>query len=188
MQDRQRRRARVASASTCSGPTLWASSHRGNVGPARGKATPLKLDIDLASLDSAARLAMIHEADDEEIERALDSERRGEVLDAIFALMADRFDPGSAAGMDAVIHFKVWDRPGGGYDHYEIVIREGSCRVNNPPTEEPRLTLKARPADFVRIALGNASGFRLALRGRLRVVGDVALARKVPDLFPLAEK
>ena len=143
----------------------------------------LDLNVDWASADPAAVLAEVRAASDEEIAEALSGPERDAVLRNVFSLMARELDPERARGVDATIHFKVWDRPGGGYDHYELAIAEGAAKVSDSPGGNPTLTIKGRAADLIRVAVGDANAVKLAFRGRLRVLGDLNFARKVPDLF-----
>ena len=113
-------------------------------------------------------------------------ESRERVIDALVARMAGSLRPEKAGDLDAVIHVKLWDRPGGGYDHRELIIRDGSCRATAAPAEEPDLTLKVRPGDLRRIVTGEAGPKRLAFRGRLRVIGDIGLAMRLTELFDLS--
>ncbi|MCB0864567.1 MAG: SCP2 sterol-binding domain-containing protein, partial [Solirubrobacterales bacterium] len=89
-------------------------------------------------------------------------------------------------GLDEVIHVKLWDRPGGGYDHRELVIRDGACTASAEPSEEPDLTLKVRPEDLRKIVTGEAGTKRLAFRGRLRAIGDIRLGMRLTDIFDLS--
>ncbi|MEO7197885.1 MAG: SCP2 sterol-binding domain-containing protein [Solirubrobacterales bacterium] len=111
---------------------------------------------------------------------------RERIIDALVTHMASRLRPAEAGDLDAVIHVKLWDRPGGGYDHRELVIRERACSVSANPSEEPDLTLKVRPEDLRRIVSGEAGAKRLAFRGRLRVVGDIRLGMRLTELFDLS--
>jgi putative sterol carrier protein len=54
-----------------------------------------------------------------------------------------------------------------------------------PPSREPDLTLKIRPSDLRAIVAGKAGPRRLALRGRLRVLGDLKLGMRLSELFDL---
>ena len=56
-------------------------------------------------------------------------------------------------------------------------------RVATTPQHEPRLTLKIRPTDLRRIVTGDAGPRRLALQGKLRVLGDLRFGMKLQDLF-----
>ena len=112
-----------------------------------------------------------------------DPATRERVIDVLVGHMASlyRGDP----TVDAVLHVKLWDRPGGGYDHRELLIRDGACVATDAPEHEPRLTLKVRPTDLRRIVNGEAGPKRLALQGRLRAIGDVGLGLRLSQLFDL---
>ena len=75
-----------------------------------------------------------------------------------------------------------WDRPGGGYDHYEMRIAERECHLIEPDGA-PDLTLKIRPTDLRKLIVGETGVRRLALMGRLRAVGDLGLGMQLGDLF-----
>jgi len=62
------------------------------------------------------------------------TESRERVIDALVEHLAAALRPERAAGLDKVIHVKLWDRPGGGYDHRELVIRDGACTAAAEPT------------------------------------------------------
>ena len=107
---------------------------------------------------------------------------RTRVIDAMVEHMASLFRPEKAEGVDAVIHIKLWDRPGGGYDHAELRIADGQCVVREP-SGDPDLTLKVRPGDLRKMITGETGARRLAIKGRLRAVGDIGLGLKLPDMF-----
>jgi putative sterol carrier protein len=130
--------------------------------------------------------AGIVELDEDEFDELMAvAESRERVIAALLEHMADRLDPEAAADVDAVIHIKLWDRPGGGYDHHELVIRDGRCEARMDPAEDPDLTLKVRPGDLRKIVTGDTGPKRLAFRGRLRALGDVRLGMRLTDLFDL---
>lgn len=115
-----------------------------------------------------------------------EQESRDKVIDALVVHFAGRVRPEKTQGMDAVIHIKLWDRPGGGYDHRELVIHDGTCGASDAPVHDPRLTLKIRPEDLRAIVTGKAGPKRLAFRGRLRAIGDIAFGMRLTDLFDLS--
>ena len=53
--------------------------------------------------------------------------------------MAEHVEPTRSRATDAVVHFKILDRPrtGGGYDHYEVVFEDGSVHRSEKPEREP---------------------------------------------------
>jgi putative sterol carrier protein len=115
-----------------------------------------------------------------------DLERRERVIDVLVDHLAGQLRPEAAGDLDAVIHVKLWDRPGGGYDHRELVIHDGACAASATPSRDPDLTLKIRPSDLRAIIAGDAGPRRLALRGRLRVLGDLKLGMRLSELFDLS--
>jgi putative sterol carrier protein len=138
-------------------------------------ADPSAVYRDVVALDDKAFSAVMAEQDN-----------RDKVIDALVVHFAGRLRADKAEGVDAVIHIKLWDRPGGGYDHRELVIGDGTCTASATPSHEPRLTLKVRPEDLRAIVTGKAGPKRLALRGKLRVIGDIAFGMKLTDLFDLS--
>lgn len=131
--------------------------------------------------------AAIKELDEEEFAALMArTESRERVIDALVQHLAERLRPERAEGLDKVIHVKLWDRPGGGYDHRELVIRGGACTASAEPAQEPDLTLKVRPEDLRRIVTGQAGPKRLAFQGRLRAIGDIRLGLGLSDLFDLS--
>jgi hypothetical protein len=145
---------------------------------------PRMIDLDAPPEEVYAQLVGVSDAGFEKLMG--EPETRQRVIDTLIEHMAQRLRPEQATAVDAVIHVKLWDRPGGGYDHRELIIREGRCIANDPPTEEPRMTLKIRPADLRAMVVGATGPRRLAFNRRLGVVGDVRLAWKLPDLFDLS--
>lgn len=129
--------------------------------------------------------ARVVELDDDEFSDLMaQPEPRAQVIDALVTHMATLYkgDP----KVDAVLHVKLWDHPDGGYDHHELVIADGACTpTHGEPQHEPDLTLKVRPEDLRRIVTGEAGPRRLALKGRLRVLGDLRLGMRLSELFDL---
>jgi putative sterol carrier protein len=143
--------------------------------------------IDPAAVDPAEFAEQVKTASPKALEQLMQSDLRELVLDEIFARMARHFRADKAEGLDAVIHWKVYDRPDGGYDHYEVVVQDGTCEVRKPPEAKPRVTLKLAPAHFLKLVTGNADGNRLFLRRKLKIDGDLILAARLTALFDIPE-
>lgn len=142
------------------------------------------IDLDGSPAEVFARVLGTDAAEFDELME--DRESRGRIIDALVQHLASRLRPERAGDLDAVIHVKLWDRPGGGYDHRELVIRDGHCAASATPAEEPDLTLKVRPSDLRKIVSGEAGPKRLAFSGRLRAIGDIRLGMRLTDLFDLS--
>jgi putative sterol carrier protein len=160
-------------------------------GPAQGFARapvgygqPVAKGINFKTAKAADIVAAIGSMDEEEFDALMSGDERQPVLDALISFFSSYFKPEHAEGVDAVLHVKLWDKPGGGYDHYEVVIRGGKCIVSAKPSDDdPDLTLKVRPTDLLGIVLDRTGPRRLAMRGRLRVLGDLSLGMRLGEMF-----
>jgi putative sterol carrier protein len=140
----------------------------------------------LETVDPADFARLIAESSDEQLVEVMDGSARKQVLDEIFNRMAEHVDPAGAAGTEAVVHFKILDRPeslGGGYDHYEVVFEDGACTASDQPERDPNVTIKVGPVDFLKLASNQASGPTLFLTGKLKLEGDVMLASRLTGFF-----
>jgi putative sterol carrier protein len=142
-------------------------------------------DLDTGAVDAAQFARSVATTPDSELAAGMRSELRGRILDEIFKRMEEHFRAEKAQGIDAVVHFHITD---GGEDRYEVVIRDGSCTVNKPPTGDPRVTLSIDGVSFLKLVTGNASGPELFLRRRLKIKGDLVFAASVPGMFRIPRR
>jgi putative sterol carrier protein len=134
--------------------------------------------------DAGQLAQLVAGATDEQLAEGMsDPESRKATLDDIFRRMAEHVEPSKAKGNDAVIHWKILDRPDGGYDHYEVVVEDGACTVTDSPSREPRVTFKIGPVEFLRLVSGNANGPMLFMSGKLKIEGDLMFASTLTSLF-----
>jgi len=143
------------------------------------------MSVPAGPIDPAEIARVINQVPDTDLEALMASDQRENVLNEIFGRMAEHFRPDQAGSLDAVVHFKVLDRPGGGYDHRELVVEGGRLTVVEPPQREPTVTIKVKPVDFLKLVTGNASGPVLFMRGRLKIDGDLVLASRLTGFFTI---
>ena len=105
------------------------------------------------------------------------------VLDDVFRRMKQRCDLSRAPGLDAVVRWRITGRPGGGIERYELVLRDGRCRVSRELVERPTVTLTLDLEDLLDLAGGRTDGPTLLLARRLSIAGDLPLAARLPALF-----
>ena len=141
--------------------------------------------IDTAAVDPVEFARHVASTPDEELDAAMRSDGRGLVLDEVFARMERHFRADHARGVEAVVHWRIGDRPDGGQDVYEVVIRQGACRLSEQPQGEPSLTFMVGAVDFLRLVTGGEQGPMLFMRGRLKVAGDLLLATRMASLFSI---
>lgn len=126
---------------------------------------------------------LVKRTSSDELLRLMQSPRRAAVLDELFRRMLTVFRPDRAGSLDAVIHWRIGDRPDGGRDVYELTIAGGTCTVSGTVAREPRLVLTVGAVDFLRLVTGNAHAVVLVMKGKLRTKGDLALSARFPLLF-----
>ena len=142
----------------------------------------------LATFDATQLAQLVAGASDEDLAAGMsDPEGRKSTLDEIFRRMAEHVKPEKAKGTDAVVHFKILDRADGGYDHYEVVLKDGVCTVTDEPALEARVTFKIGPVDFLRLVSGNAAGPMLFMAGKLKIEGDLMFAATMTSLFRIPD-
>ena len=134
-------------------------------------------------VDETQLVQIVAGATDQQLEELMASEARKEILDDVFRRMAEHVDGDRARDVTAIVHWKIYDRPDGGYDHYEVVLEAGECSVSDSPSREPAVTLKLKPADFLKLVSGSASGPTMFMTGKLKLEGDVMLASRLTSLF-----
>jgi len=138
----------------------------------------------IGDFDAGKLAEMVAGASDEQIAEGMaDPEGRKATLDEIFRRMAEHVEPSKVRGNDAVIHFKILDAPGGGYDHYEVVLENGECTATDEPAREARVSFKIGPVDFIRLVSGNAAGPMLFMTGKLKIEGDLMFASTMTSFF-----
>ena len=137
--------------------------------------------------DAEQLAAMVGQVSDEQLAEALEvPESRTRILDEIFKRMADHVEPSAIAGTDAVVHFKITDKPGGGEDVYEVVIRDGSVEVSDSPeTDQPKVAIATAPLPFIKLVTGHESGPTLFMAGKLKVEGDLMFATQMTSFFKI---
>jgi putative sterol carrier protein len=97
-----------------------------------------------------------------------------------FDLMASRFQPSKATGLNATIQYDISGDGGGSWN---AVIKDGACQVNQGPATNPSLTIAMTSQDWLDMLSGKLSGQMAFMSGKLKLKGDMGLAMKVGSLF-----
>ena len=151
-------------------------------------ANPAEVDlstIDPTAVDELEFANLVRTAADSVIEEALAAGREL-ILDEIFRRMNEHFEPERAAGVEALIEWRLTG-PDGAEDRYFLTISDGACAVAKEAEGTPRATLSISAVDFIRVATGNALGPALYMAGRVLIEGDITLAMTVPTFFRIPE-
>ena len=92
------------------------------------------------------------------------------------------FLPEKAAGLNAVIQYKLTGDQAG---DYIITIADGACSVDEGETDNPTMTLTADGEYFRDVLLGKEDGMKGFMQGKLKLAGDLNLAMKLTSFFKM---
>lgn len=145
---------------------------------ALGRLADAGADLDLSKMDPSNFARIISRASKDQIEGVVsDAALRSRVLDEVFRRMEVHFRADRAGATRAVVHFHVLE------DVYEAIIEDAACTINKGVTREARAIVTLTPADFLKLATGNASAPVLFMTGKLKVKGDLGFAAGFMSLF-----
>lgn len=141
-------------------------------------------DLDLHALTPGQFSRLISRASAEQIDSIMARpELRERILDEVFRRMGEYYKSDTAGSTEAVVRWRI----DSGDDHlrYECVLSGGTCTVSKEPEHEPRVTIMLAPAEFLKLASGNASAPMLFMSGKIKVAGDVGFAAGLTKLFQI---
>ncbi len=143
------------------------------------------LTAGIGEADATQLAALVAQVSDAELAEGMSNpEDRRLVLDEIFKRMVEHVEAGQIDGVQAVVHFRITDAPGGGHDVYEVLIVDGAVRVSEEPTtEQPKVTITTAPVSFLKLVTGQQSGPVMFMTGKLKLDGDVIFASRMTSFF-----
>jgi putative sterol carrier protein len=126
-------------------------------------------------------LMELTEGSDDEVAGKIRTAGTGQVLDAVFASMQERFQPERATGIDAEVQWVVSDA---GEEHqYVLTVKDGTCQAGPGRAESPRVTASTDLASFAKLMAGKVPGPALYMGGKLQIQGDLVLAQRMTTFF-----
>lgn len=100
----------------------------------------------------------------------------------IFDKMSEVFDPDAAQGLNVVFQFEITGDGGG---NWNIIVKDGTCDVIEGSHDEPTVTLTMSAETWLSMINQEINGMQAFMDGRLKATGDIMLAQRVEQLFPL---
>jgi len=100
----------------------------------------------------------------------------------IFDKMPEVFNPSAAKGLDAVFQFEITGDNGGTWN---VAIKDGTCQVNEGSHPSPSVALTMSGDTWLGIVNNTTSGMQAFLTGKLKASGNIMLAQRIEQLFPL---
>jgi putative sterol carrier protein len=100
-----------------------------------------------------------------------------------FAIMADNlFNPAAAGSMNKTLQWNVTGEEAG---KYALKIANGTCELIPGGVEKADITFTVADTDWLAVAEGKLDAMTAFASGKLKLAGDMMLAMKVQQLFPI---
>jgi len=96
--------------------------------------------------------------------------------------MPDRFNANAAKGLKAVYQF---DLTGEGGERFNLAIDDGKLEVGDGSHASPNITITMAASDYLDMVNGKLNPQMAFMSGKLKIAGDMGLAMKMQQLFPL---
>jgi putative sterol carrier protein len=100
----------------------------------------------------------------------------------VFTRMPEVFNASAAQGLGAVFQFDISGDDGG---NWNVTIKEGTCQVQEGSHDSPSVTLSMSGETWLKIVNRELNGMQAFMSGQLKVSGDIMLAQRIEQLFPL---
>ena len=100
----------------------------------------------------------------------------------LFEALADRFNSSAATGLTKTLQ---WNITGDETGVWAFQIVNGAGQLIPGGVEKPDVTFTTSGKDWVAIAEGKLDSMKAFMTGKLKVSGDMMLAMKVPQFFPV---
>jgi putative sterol carrier protein len=102
----------------------------------------------------------------------------------LFEMLPERFNAAAATGMNKTLQ---WNITGEEACVWAFQIVDGVGKLIPGGVEKPDTTFTTSVQTWVAIAEGKQDAMKAFMTGKLKVVGDMMLALKVPEFFPVQD-
>lgn len=99
-----------------------------------------------------------------------------------FDTLDSRFVKEAAKGVDAIYQFNLTGDGGG---TWHVIVKDMDITVGEGDHTEASSTITAKAADYVKIANNEMNGLRAVMTRKMRIGGNLVLARKMQAMFPV---
>ena len=140
---------------------------------------------DLAAFSLEELVAYTGGLSDDALAELMGGPDRSTLLDEYFGRIARQAIPEKIKGQDAVVHFHITERPDGGVDHYEMVVRDGACAISKHVVESAKVTVTLDGVRFIKLISGKADPTKWFLTRKLKISGDMIFGGKVMSWFDI---
>ncbi len=97
----------------------------------------------------------------------------------VSAFMQKRLNTKAAAGLDLTFQFHITDA-----GNYYLTVKDGTCELLSGDAPNAAVTLTMDKETLKGVLVGQISGMKAFMSGRIQAQGKIMLAMKLGDLFP----
>ncbi len=125
---------------------------------------------------------LLDQVTDETLVEIIESIGARQVLDRVFATMAERFLPGKAGARDALIQWII--TVGEARYPFHLNLKGEECTAaSGESLQSPTLGLTIGLPDFLRLVANRLDGTAAFMGGRIAITGDIMLAMAMQSWF-----
>ncbi len=100
----------------------------------------------------------------------------------VFGKMPEVFNANAAKGLNVVFQYVITGDNGGSWN---VVVKDGACQVSEGAHASPSVTLTMSGDTWLGIVNKQTNGMQAFMTGKLKASGDIMLAQRIEQLFPL---
>lgn len=100
----------------------------------------------------------------------------------VFDKMPAVFNANAAQGLTAIFQYEITGENGGSWN---VVVKDGACQVNEGVHASPSVTLTMSGDTWLGIVNKQTNGMQAFMTGKLKASGNIMLAQRIEQLFPL---
>jgi putative sterol carrier protein len=98
-----------------------------------------------------------------------------------FETLPDRFVQEASKGVDAVFQFEISGSLGG---VWHVIVKDEKLEINTGEHDSPSARIQSSDANYLKICNGDMNGLRAVISRKMKIQGNLVLARKMQGMFP----
>ena len=106
---------------------------------------------------------------------------RVDTIKGYFDTLPQRFVQSASKGVEAIFQFEI-SGDGGGTWH--VIVKDGELEINEGEHENPSARILSNDTNYLKICNGDMNGLRAVMTRKMKIQGNLVLARKMQHMFP----
>jgi len=94
-------------------------------------------------------------------------------------VLPGKLPPEKLAGLDLTLQFSITGEKGG---EWVLIIKDNKAEIKAGTVENPKITLKMKDEDYLKLVNGELSGQKAFMSGKLKFKGDMNTGIKLQKL------